>query len=106
MADMVCFIAIVDFPDGEHLLTGFSDSLHTARKHVDGYILNRRRADIPDEKVQLKSIRLVRPDQRIAEVEKEAQRIKEKYPDRQPLDEMFDTPNRILSTRVTPDPEV
>jgi hypothetical protein len=106
MPDMVHYIAVFELPDGEHLMTGTSDSLQMARKHVDGYMLNRRRALIPDERVVLKSIRLIHPDKLVAEVEMERDRILKKYPDRMTLDERFDTPNRVMDTRVTPEPDM
>jgi hypothetical protein len=79
--------------------------LKTAEKHVDRNILGRRRAMFPDEEAKLVNIRQVAPDLVDAELVKEDTRIREKYPERLHVSDAFDTPNRILEQRVTPDPE-
>jgi hypothetical protein len=102
--NMIHYLAIVEFPDGEHLLHGWSQSLYTARKHLDEHILNRRRANIPDEEVTLVSVRHIDPNKINEEVDKEEQRIRAKYPDRLHAGDQFATPNHILEQRITPDP--
>lgn len=105
MPDMIHYSAIFELPDGEHHMHGWSENLQTARRHVDGHILNRRRAMIPDEKARLLSIRVIAPSEVDAVVKAEDDRIRAKYPDREHVTEAWDSPNRILDNRVTPEPD-
>jgi hypothetical protein len=105
--DMTHYIAIFELPDGEHVAHGWSQDLPTARKHWDDYILNRRRALIPEEADQTKliSVREVAPHEIDEEVEKENNRVREKYPDRLHAGDLFAVPNHILEQRITPEDE-
>jgi hypothetical protein len=105
MADMIHYIAVFSLPDGEHVMHGWTQDIPTARKHVDGNILGRRRAMFPDEEAKLLTIRQVAPHLVDAEVKKEEDRIRAANPDRVGAEEQFAHPNQILEQRVTPAPE-
>jgi hypothetical protein len=103
--EMIHYIAVFSLPDGEHVAHGWAQDLKTAKRHLDGNILGRRRAQIPDEEAKLVSIREVSPDKIDAELTKENDRVRAAHPDRLHADQMFDVANRIFDQRVTPDPE-
>lgn len=104
-SDMIHYFATFELPDGEHNMHGWSESMSTARLHVDGYILNRRRANIPHEKCRLLRIWQVAPGDVEKTIKEEDDRIRAKYPNREHVSEAFDTPNRILESPVTDLPE-